>query len=241
MRRSIHGNGCKDCMLEVIADYDDFLIAYKPAGMDFHSDQGEAGFFVLIEQQLNCRLFPVHRLDKVTSGLLLVAKSAAAAADLGETFAKRKVKKLYLAIGTKKPKKKQGAIVGDMERSRRGSWKLLQKKINPAMTQFYSQSLGHGMRLYLLKPLTGKTHQLRVAMKSLGTPILGDALYAGDQSDRTYLHAYSIEFEYGDNVYSAKILPKEGIHFLTPEFQKILTEFGPVDELVWPDIGGTLR
>ena len=59
-----------------------------------------------------------------------------------------------------------------------------------------SRSLAPNLRLFILQPKTGKTHQLRVAMKSLGSPILGDALYGGDSADRTYLHAYQLSFDY---------------------------------------------
>ena len=59
-----------------------------------------------------------------------------------------------------------------------------------------SHSLAPNLRLFILYPKTGKTHQIRVAMKSLGSPILGDELYGGEVADRTYLHAYQLSFDY---------------------------------------------
>jgi len=79
--------------------------------------------------------------------------------------------------------------------ARNGSWKLLRSVENPAVTQFFSFGLTPGLRLYLLKPHTGKTHQLRVALKSLGVPLLGDTRYGADKSDRAYLHAWQLAFE----------------------------------------------
>lgn len=61
-----------------------------------------------------------------------------------------------------------------------------------------------------MQPKTGKTHQLRVAMKSLGSPILGDNLYSGNQSDRVYLHAYQIEFDYQNEHFCVQALPESG-------------------------------
>ena len=151
-----------------------------------------------LEQDLGIKLFSVHRLDTLTSGLLLFAKSSQAAAEFTQMFTEHKVQKYYVALAKGKPKKKQGGIVGDMAKSRRSMHKLLRTKDNPAKTQFFSQSVAEGVRLYLLKPLTGKTHQLRVALASVGVPILGDKLYGGEEADRGYLHAYSLHFTFRD-------------------------------------------
>lgn len=73
----------------------------------------------------------------MTSGLLLVARSADAAAALGQALAARQVEKFYLALSDRSPRKKQGWVIGDMERSRRASWKLLPTRQDPAVTQFF--------------------------------------------------------------------------------------------------------
>ena len=101
-----------------------------------------------------------------------------------------------------------------MAKSRRSMHKLLHSKTNPATTQFYSHSIAEGLRLYLLKPHTGKTHQLRVALTSLGTPILGDDLYGKHLSDRCYLHAYALAFNYSGNHYQYICYPDVGEWFL---------------------------
>lgn len=99
-----------------------------------------------------------------------------------------------------------------MEKSRNGAWKLCHRKENPAVTQFSSISLEPSLRHFILQPTTGKTHQLRVAMKSLGSPILGDKLYAGSVADRVYLHAYQLEFEYENEQICVQAEPTSG-HF----------------------------
>jgi len=172
-------------------------------------------------------LFPVHRLDAVTSGILLLAKDSDAAGKCARAFQRRKadrespnsnkvqsrggsstnsplIVKHYLAVVSSKPKKAGGWVRGDMVPGRRGAWKLLRSMDDPAITRF--DSLGTlestlakpstplesselapqvhkpsrpSLRLILLRPETGRTHQLRVALKSLGTPVFGDALYGG--------------------------------------------------------------
>jgi tRNA pseudouridine32 synthase/23S rRNA pseudouridine746 synthase len=127
-----------------------------------------------------------------------------------------------------------------MESARRGSWKLLASHANPAITQFFSASLGEGRRLYIVKPHTGKTHQIRVALKSIGAPILGDALYADAAScvgsDRVYLHAFSLAFTLNGQFYRYTELPREGDFYATAEFNAAIKEFLSPWDLAWPKL-----
>lgn len=224
-------------MYSLIENDESFLIVYKRPGSSFHREGDSPGLFETIKaNEKLAELYPVHRLDKVTSGLLVMAKTAAANQELVTQFAERRIKKFYLAISDKKPKKKQGLVKGDMERTRRSAWKLLPTSINPAISQFFSSSLGDGKRLFLIKPHTGKTHQIRVALKSVGAPILGDELY-GDASamvDRTYLHAYALAFSLAGKDYRFQVLPQEGEYFLTSEFLAAVTAFSQPQTLPWP-------
>ncbi|MEL7308180.1 MAG: TIGR01621 family pseudouridine synthase [Pseudomonadota bacterium] len=208
------------------ASEDDFFVFYKPAGVSFHSEQC-AGFVVLAEKLVNEKLYPVHRLDKVTSGLIILARNKEAAAEFTTLFSDHTINKFYLAVSDAKPKKKQGWIKGDMQKSRRGAFKLLKTQTNPAITRFYSTSIRPGLRAYLLKPYSGKTHQLRVAMKSLGAPILGDSTYAGSKDERTNLHAYALQFSYKGQLKEYRCGYTFGSHlnevFNADEFQEWFT------------------
>lgn len=186
--------------LHVHAQHNDFYVIEKPAGLNFHSEEGP-GFVVIAQQQLNEKLYAVHRLDKVTSGLIILARSSEAAAEFTRQFTAHEVDKYYLALSDAKPKKKQGWVKGDMAKSRRSSYKLLNTTENPAITRFYSMSVAANLRGFILKPYSGKTHQLRVALKSISAPILGDALYGGTIADRTYLHAYALCFLWDNELY----------------------------------------
>lgn len=199
--------------LDIVYQTDDFIIIYKPCGLSVHKDQSKIGLTTLLARQLNVpQVWLVHRLDKVTSGLLILALNAESAAEFFRLFSEHHIQKTYFALSNQKPKKKQGLIVGDMQKSRNGAWKLCQSKENPAITRFESVSCEPNLRLFILKPQTGKTHQLRVAMKSLGSPILGDALYGKNTEniDRTYLHAARLQFEFKGQSFDVFSPPKEG-------------------------------
>ena len=151
--------------IEVVYQHSDFIIINKPEGISVHKDQAEQGLTELVAKQLNVpQVWLVHRLDKVTSGLLVLALNAESAAEFSRLFSEHKIHKTYLALSNQKPKKKQGLIIGDMKKARDGAWKLCQTKENPAITRFESVSCEPNLRLFILKPQTGKTHQLRVAM-----------------------------------------------------------------------------
>lgn len=216
----------------IIAQHSDFVIAHKPAGVSFHSEQ-QSGFVALLTEQLGYPLFPVHRLDKVTSGLILLAKSSAAARQFTALFSAREIDKYYLALITAKPKKKQGWVKGDMAKSRRGTYKLTKTKLNPAVTRFYSCAIAPNLRACIVKPYSGKTHQIRVAMKSLGAPILGDVAYGGDKADLTYLHAYCLEFVWQGQQHSYHALPDKGEHFSQLTANEIFSSWQQPNKLEW--------
>lgn len=221
-------------MITLLFENDSFLLAIKPAGVNFHSES-EAGFVVQVSQQVGIPLFPVHRLDKMTSGLVILAKNSETAAIFGKMFENREVEKYYLAISMRKPKKKMGWVKADMGSARRGDYKLLPTMDNPAITQFVSCALRTHERGFLIKPHTGKTHQIRVALKSLGSPIAGDERYAQSdearKEERGYLHAYALRFRLGDEEFSFVSPPDEGERFVSVECQTQLTTWSKPWEL----------
>jgi tRNA pseudouridine32 synthase / 23S rRNA pseudouridine746 synthase len=220
-------------LLEILFCSDDYWVINKPAGMSFHAESEEMGVMQSLTVMYPDRTFyPVHRLDKMTSGLLVVACHSSAAAVFGKMFENHEVEKRYLALSAKKPKKKQGTISGGMVPSRRGQWKLTKENENLAITQFFSLSF-QGYRLFLIRPLTGKTHQIRVALKSLGAPILGDLRYGGEAADRGYLHAYALQFDWQSEVRRYVCLPEFGTFFSSALSAFVVREF---DEslLRWP-------
>lgn len=223
-------------MFNLVSDQADFVVIHKSAGVSVHKDQEEIGLVTAIEQTLNTKLWLVHRLDKMTSGLLLLAKHQQAASELSQLFAQRSVNKFYLAISDAKPSKKQGRIMGDMEKSRRGGWRLTPTRENPAITDFVSHSIKPGLRAFLCKPRTGQTHQIRVALKSIGAPIVGDPTYNRKSlvtADRGYLHAWQLAFDYGGKTYRFMQPPIEGALFTDSTSQAVLDEWKDPFSLPW--------
>ncbi|MGL5758258.1 TIGR01621 family pseudouridine synthase [Plesiomonas sp.] len=224
-------------MFSIVFQHLDFIVINKPAGVSVHRDDEVVGLTTQVAQQLGVdRVWLVHRLDKMTSGLLILALNASAAAALSGLFAQRQVEKFYIAISDKQPQRKQGKVIGDMQRSRRGGWKLSSSQHNPAVTQFFSAGTGTGKRLFIIKPATGKTHQIRVALKSIGAAILGDPLYAQSQADRGYLHAWQLCFTYQGDNYSICAQPDVGEWFLHEKVLAQLVEWQYPWMLPWPTV-----
>lgn len=217
--------------LNIVYEQSDFVVFAKPEGLGVHREDDQPGVHAMAEAQCGQKLWLVHRLDKVTSGLLLMAKNESSARMFGKLFSEKKVQKTYLALSFNRPKRKQGRIKGDMVSARRGSFKLTKSLNNPAVTDFFSISVAPGVRAIVCRPITGKTHQIRVALKSEGAPIVGDQRY-GHSSDRTYLHAWRLSFVYNEQLFELEHNPISGEMFLLPEFEATLTRLNDID--LWP-------
>lgn len=223
--------------IDILFDHPDFVVVNKPSNICVQNEAHQTGIIPLLCQQLKVeKLWLVHRLDKITSGILILAKHPKSAAVFGQLFEQKQIEKYYLAVSAKKPKKKQGAVKGGMKKVRDGKWMLNSSDTAVAISQFFSFSISAGIRLFLIKPLTGKTHQIRVALKSIGSPILGDELYKGEASDRTYLHAYCIRFIYQQQPINIICPPDKGELFLNNTSKQQITQLTEPWTLKWPNI-----
>ena len=120
-----------------------------------------------------------------------------------------------------------------MKKSRRSQWKLTRTEEAPAITNFVATRIQFGKRtqdaiyLFIFTPLTGKTHQLRVAGKSLGSPIAGDILYAAAdearKEERAYLHAYAIRVNTLSGPMQVVCPPKHGSLWRKPEIEEYVS------------------
>jgi 23S rRNA pseudouridine955/2504/2580 synthase len=171
----------------VLYEDEDVLILNKPAGL---AVQGGTKTSHHIDRLLSAwgegleRPRLTHRLDRDTSGVMVLGKSAAAAARLAGAFAKRRAQKTYWAIVEGNPRPVDGTI--DLPLAKTGAFDLERvtpvdpkdPKAKPAITEFVTVSRAGPRAAWLaLRPLTGRTHQLRVHMLALGHPILGDSKY----------------------------------------------------------------
>lgn len=221
----------------ILARHPDFWVVLKPPGMSFHDEAAGPGFVSQIKRLSGeTSLFPVHRLDRITSGIIMLARSAEAAQRIGEMFARGEIEKYYLAISSRPPSKKQGWVKGVMHKARGGSWRLTHASEGPfAVTQFFSFGTGTGKRLFVVRPRTGRTHQIRVALKSLGAPILGDDRYGDTPADRGYLHAYALRFNWSDGPQCFINIPEQGEEFLAPAMRELIASLAEPWSLRWPE------
>jgi 23S rRNA pseudouridine1911/1915/1917 synthase len=163
----------------------------------------------------------VHRLDKETSGVLIVAKNPRAFEDLQKQFKERKVKKEYIALVHGKITSRKGTIDVPVGRT---PWDREKFGVLPdgkaSLTEYriekYFEFEGDEYTQVKLKPLTGRTHQIRVHLRYLGYPIVSDSKYVGRKRfkkdikwcPRLFLHASSIEFEQPRNKQIIKVESK---------------------------------
>lgn len=168
----------------------DLLAFHKPAGLLTHP----AGRIVLRSASvlasltMDEELYPVHRLDKYTSGLLLFARSATAAQEIGERLADRRVEKTYLALTRFPPREDHFEVDLPLDQTREEHVKLKMLPCpegKPAQTGFsVRERLPRGC-LVECRPRTGRQHQIRAHLLSVGSPIVGDLLY-GPEEDWSY-------------------------------------------------------
>jgi 23S rRNA pseudouridine1911/1915/1917 synthase len=192
--------------LDILYEDNDVIVVDKPSGMLAHNKSHwlpeqsvvESIFEKLDHEKLKDSFRPgiVHRLDRATSGVMIVAKNTAALGFLQKQFADRKVTKQYIAITTGIPTLKQAeidiAIGRDLKRPT--AFKPDKDgKVSKTMYRILNSDDKHA--LLELLPLTGRTHQLRVHLQSIGTPIVGDDLYGIESASRLLLHAKSLKLK----------------------------------------------
>jgi 23S rRNA pseudouridine1911/1915/1917 synthase len=200
---------------DIIAVQPDFIIINKPAGLVVHPAPSSPGEITLVHGLLHRfaemqafgadeRPGIVHRLDKDTSGLLVIARNPQAQAALSALFKQHKMHKKYLAVVDKHPDR-TGSIdlpIGRHahERHKMGVFGI---GARPALSHYRTLAYYAAHSLVEVAIVTGRTHQIRVHMASLGHPIVGDSVY-GTSSPliaRQALHSWQLTFEYQGKSY----------------------------------------
>jgi 23S rRNA pseudouridine1911/1915/1917 synthase len=250
----------EDIPLDVVYEDDDVAVINKPAGMQVHAGAGATEdarnrgtlvnallhrFNALSEVGGELRPGIVHRLDKETSGLIVVAKNDAAHHKLARQFSGRQVKKTYIALVQGWPKLDAGTIDAPISRDMSRRTRMTTRGVDgrSAVSHYKVlekfQSAYGKFALVEVKIETGRTHQIRVHMASMGHPVVGDTLYgaAGELNpgnpgrtvgaaralprlslDRNFLHAARVEFAHpasGKALSFEAPLPGELVSFMT--------------------------
>ena len=191
-----------DVDLPILYENDDVIVVNKPSGLLTHAKGGlsdEPTVAEIIRPKTSFatdtdRPGIVHRLDRDTSGLLIIAKNPESAAHLQRQFAERTAKKTYIAITDGKPKLNAAKIDLPIGRNPSApSTFRIDPNGKPAQTTYHVLAENDAQSLVELKPTTGRTHQLRVHLAHLNAPILGDRVYGKSSDCRMMLHAQKLE------------------------------------------------
>jgi 23S rRNA pseudouridine1911/1915/1917 synthase len=211
--------------VQVIYEHEHFLIINKPAGLVVHAPQREYQGITLVDWLISHfhdiatvgsadRPGIVHRLDKDTSGIMIIARTPYGLAKIGDMFKNRLIKKTYLALVQGQTPDK-GSIDYPIDRHRTEPHRMTHQygSGRPSLTHFETLAhYGHDASLIRAFPVTGRTHQIRVHCAAIGHPILGDLVYHPSPSisrpliSRQALHASTLSFSFEDQEY----------HFLAP-------------------------
>lgn len=195
--------------LDILFEDNDLLVLNKPAGLVVHPGAGQQTGTLVNALLAHCKNLSgiggkerpgiVHRLDKETSGVLVVAKNDAAHRDLSKQFAERTTGKTYLALVAGTPRKSSGEIEAPIARHpvHRKKMSVARRGGRSAKTEYRVVRSSSERSLVECVIHTGRTHQIRVHLHHLGHPVLGDKLYGGKRAadfPRQMLHAWKLTF-----------------------------------------------
>lgn len=226
----------EDISLDILFEDEHLIAVNKPAGMVVHPAPGHSNGTFVNALLWHCKnLAPsadplrpgiVHRLDKDTSGVLIAAKTAQAHQKLVQMFALRQMEKTYLAICIGRPPNTTiNAPIGRHPTLRK-EMAVVEQRGKDAVSQIQVLAFNDQLSLVQIQPQTGRTHQIRVHLKYIGHPILGDATYGSSkmndalQVERQMLHAYRLNFIHP--------ITRESISLAAPipeDFKKWISEF----------------
>jgi 23S rRNA pseudouridine1911/1915/1917 synthase len=213
--------------LPVVYEDDHVIVINKPSGVLTHakgelSEEFTVADFVrglMTEPDDTNRPGIVHRLDRETSGIIIAAKDSETKHHLQKQFQDRKAKKTYIAVVRGMPKHPEANIDLPIGRNPKlpSSFRV-DGKGKSAQTHYEVLASRGGLSVVRLKPVTGRTHQLRVHLAHIGTPIVGDKVYGGGKSPigRLCLHAEQLEITIPPSRRETFVAP------LPPDFQKVV-------------------
>lgn len=215
----------------VIYKDDNIIVLNKPSGLAVQGGTNTSrhvdGMLEALRFELNEKPKLVHRIDKDTSGVLVLARNRTWADRLTKAFREHTLPKTYLALVNSCPKNPAGEIKAPLEKC--GEKSLVGPDGKPAATVYKTlDEVGSKFALVEASPLTGRTHQIRAHMEYIGCPIVGDDKYFGGEKrqkyasipDKLYLHAYKIDLS---ALYNKKIVIKAA---LPEHFKKALAALG---------------
>ena len=185
--------------LDILYEDEDIILINKPRNMPTHPSHEHTDDTLAnaLMHHFNSKLtfHPITRLDKDTSGVVLVAKNALSAKLLTDSINNKEIKKEYIAIVHGTPNPLSGVISAPIQKSGHGILRTISASGSDAKTIYRVIATKNNLSQVSLSPITGRTHQLRVHMAYISTPIYGDWLYNLNPSDgKTRLHCHKLTF-----------------------------------------------
>ncbi len=185
--------------LEILFWDDCLAVVRKPAGLLSQPDpSGRENLISLLEAQLGAPIFPVHRLDRETEGVLVYARTKAAAASLSAQIAAHKFEKEYLAIAEHPPQPLSGVmedfLFRDAAKNKSFVVKRERRGVKRARLSYETLVVKAGKALVQIHLDTGRTHQIRVQFASRRIPLVGDRKYGGSPADTLALFCQQLSF-----------------------------------------------
>ena len=178
----------------IIYEDDNILVINKPGGLAVQLGSKTKIALDVIAKEYNPELRLVHRIDKETSGITIMVKNLSTARYMLSVFRNKLIKKKYIALLSKTLNKQSGIIDAPLFKCKDRVLVDTQKG-KEAITKYkVIQNINCGSLIEAI-PLTGRTHQIRVHMSYIGTPILGDSKYNGKKDKHLFLHAYEVSFK----------------------------------------------
>ena len=171
-------------MIDVLYKDDSILVCIKqPGELSQAGNSGEASLLSALEDAYGAPIYPVHRLDRETGGLMVYARTKDAAARLSETIAQHKLEKEYVCIVRGTPEEDAGTcrdlLLHDKQRNKTFVVNRMRGGVKEAILDYHVLARRNGTALLRVRLQTGRTHQIRVQFSSRKLPLLGDAKYGG--------------------------------------------------------------
>lgn len=183
--------------MKIIFEDNDIVVCVKPKGVVSQFDESKPNMISLLSEQTGGEIYPVHRLDRETEGVMVYAKNKKAAAGLSSAVTENKLEKRYLAVLKGIPEKQEDVLEDllfrDRQKNKTYVVKRIRKGVREASLEYRIRGTADGLSLADILLHTGRTHQIRVQFASRNLPLSGDSVYGGG-SGSLALFAYSLSF-----------------------------------------------